>query len=198
MITRICTDKNKHYHFRKKKISSRGNMGSNPCLICKHLGKPCFGNCEFGQYFPANREEEFANACRHFGISNILRNMRVVQPHERQATAKSLLIESTIRRNDPVRGCLGVVLDLQSELETLNKLLKFYRDQACPSNLNTSTTSIIPAPSNPSVIASSTQIPTLAESVRHAFLFDPNDYFLNKILSFLIGKNMLNIIFSSI
>ncbi|XP_057425989.1 LOB domain-containing protein 25-like [Lotus japonicus] len=150
-------------------------MGSNPCLICKHLGKPCFGNCEFGQYFPVNREEEFSNACRHFGISNILRNMRVVQPHERQATAKSLLIESTIRRNDPVRGCLGVVLDLQSELETLNKLLKFYRDQACPSNLNTSTTSIIPAPSNPSVIASSTQIPTLAESPSRSFPGIPID-----------------------
>lgn len=158
-------------------INRRGNMSSHPCILCKRRRITCHGNCEFGQYFPANRYEEFDNACSHFGLSNILRNLQAVRPHERQATAESLLIEGTMWTNDPVRGGLGVVLDLESqisssliELDTLKKLLKFYRDQASSSNLKTSTTSPIPPQINTIVASSSTQIPNLAETVRHIFI----------------------------
>lgn len=93
-------------------MNRRRIKGSYPCILCKRQRKTCHGDCEFGQFFPSNRYGEFDNACSHFGLSNILHNLKAVQPHERLATAGSILIEGTIRRNDPVRGGLGVVLDL--------------------------------------------------------------------------------------
>ncbi|XP_061362838.1 LOB domain-containing protein 22-like [Gastrolobium bilobum] len=112
------------------------------CLLCRRQRRRCDGrNCEFGQYFPGHMPDEFENAYRLFGLNNLLNIMRSVEPHQRQAAADSILAEGTSWRNDPVHGSLGYELNLRSqiisslrELEAVNQLLAFFRDQATKAN----------------------------------------------------------------
>ncbi|KAK7313933.1 hypothetical protein VNO77_39140 [Canavalia gladiata] len=117
--------------------------GNYPCSLCRHQHRRHDGSCVFGQYFPINRYEDFENACSYFGFSNLVRIMSAVEPHERQATADSILREGTIWFNDVNHGALGYELKLSSliesaerQLETVNKLLEYCRDQANQANPN--------------------------------------------------------------
>jgi hypothetical protein len=110
----------------KLTIMNRGEAG-NPqaCASCRHQRKKCDETCELAPYFPAKRYPEFQNAHRVFGVSNIVKIMNaVVEPHQRQAAADSILMEANARRNDPVHGCLGIVRSLKSQIESYQKQLE--------------------------------------------------------------------------
>ncbi|KAJ1379146.1 Lateral organ boundary [Sesbania bispinosa] len=119
---------------------NRQNIGPpHACPLCRRQRRRsgCDGNCEFGRYFPANRVEEFENAFRLFGVNNMLRILRTVEPQQRQAAADSIMIEGTAWRNNPPHGILGHELELRSqirssfrELQSVNQLLSFFRNQA--------------------------------------------------------------------
>ncbi|KAJ1391837.1 Protein kinase domain [Sesbania bispinosa] len=103
----------------------------------------CDGNCEFGQFFPANRSGDFENALRLFGLNNMLRIMRVVEPEQRQAAADSILSEGTAWTNNPASGLHGYELHLRSqvesssrELQIVNQLLAICKGQVNQPNLN--------------------------------------------------------------
>lgn len=112
--------------------------GGNPqaCASCKHQRKKCDESCELAPYFPANRYWEFQSAHRLFGVSNIVKIMSaVVEPHQRQAAAESILMEGNAWRNDPVHGCLGIARTLksqidfyQNQLDIANQHLAFFRE----------------------------------------------------------------------
>lgn len=107
------------------------------CSSCKHQRKKCDETCELAPYFPANRYQEFQNAHRLFGVSNMLKIMNaVVEPHQRKAAAESILMEGNARRNDPVHGCLGIARILKSQikfyekqLDVVNQRLAFFRQR---------------------------------------------------------------------
>jgi hypothetical protein len=107
------------------------------CILCRKMSRRCPPDCEFGQYFPANRSEDFQKAIKLYGLSHILRIMRSVEPNERQAAADSILSQGNIWRSYPQRGLLRYELDLVNtidsslrELQIANQLLAFYKDHA--------------------------------------------------------------------
>lgn len=93
------------------------------CASCKHQRKKCDEACELAPYFPADRYTEFQNAHRLFGVSNILKILNSVDQQHRQAAAETILVEATVRKNDPVHGCLGITRALRSQIEFYKKQL---------------------------------------------------------------------------
>ncbi|XP_045792153.1 LOB domain-containing protein 9-like [Trifolium pratense] len=101
------------------------------------MSRRCPPDCEFGQYFPANRNEDFQKAIKLFGLSHILRIMRSVEPNERQAAADSILFEGSVWRFYPQSGLLRYELELVNtissslrELQIANQLLAFFKNHA--------------------------------------------------------------------
>ena len=109
---------------------------NHACASCKHQRKRCDSNCELAPYFPAKRYHEFQNAHKLFGVSNILKIITMIEPHQRQAAADSILIEGNAWKTYPEHGCLGVIKDLteqisfqEKQLSVVNHHLAFYKQE---------------------------------------------------------------------
>lgn len=69
-----------------------------------------------------------------FGVKNLQRMLRDVPPPRRDVCVQTIVYESNVRAADPVRGCCGVIQDLENqlmdtavELEVLRRRLESYR-----------------------------------------------------------------------
>ncbi|KAL6221968.1 hypothetical protein ACLB2K_005360 [Fragaria x ananassa] len=109
---------------------------NHACASCKHQRKKCDSNCELAPYFPASKYNEFQNAHKLFGVSNIVKIMSWIEPHQRQAAADSILIEGNAWKNDHVHGFYGVIKDLaaqvafqEKQLSVVNQHLAFHKQQ---------------------------------------------------------------------
>lgn len=85
--------------------------------MCWHQRRRRNEDCEFSQYFLANKSTEFQNACRCIGLANLMRLVRSVEVDQRQATTNSILVEATAWKNNPC-GCLGYKLNLNSQISS--------------------------------------------------------------------------------
>ncbi|KAG6505537.1 hypothetical protein ZIOFF_037893 [Zingiber officinale] len=119
---------------RPSSSSSGGGGGSGgasqACAVCKFQRRRCRPECLLAPFFPAKDAAKFQNAHRLFGVSNIQKIVRPLDPLQRAVAMETIIYESDMRAADPVSGCLGVVHQLQcqirhdfAELEfVLNKL----------------------------------------------------------------------------
>jgi len=64
-----------------------------------------------------------------FGVSNLLRLFKHVDPCKREDTVKSIAYEADTRAKDPVHGCLGVITVLQNQVAKLKEELHVAREQ---------------------------------------------------------------------
>ncbi|KAI4295323.1 hypothetical protein L6164_035380 [Bauhinia variegata] len=109
--------------------------GDGACALCRHQRRTCSANCGFREFFPAERFEEFQNAYKLFGVSNIIKMMESVEPEQRRDCADSILTEANIWNNSPAgHGCLAYVQNLVSQVRSIelerdnvNRLLAFFR-----------------------------------------------------------------------
>lgn len=99
--------------------------GHYACVLCRYQHKRHDASCQFGQYFPSNRASDFENACRLFGLANLLRLMRCAEPSQRQVMANSILTEASMFGNDPIHGALGQVLTLNNQIQSAERELDF-------------------------------------------------------------------------
>ncbi|XP_062088824.1 LOB domain-containing protein 4-like [Humulus lupulus] len=116
--------------------SDEDGEGFLPCACCKHQRKKCSPNCQMAPYFPATKYQEYLNAQKIFGTTNIVRIVNSVEPHNRVAAADTLMAEALARRNDPVRGCYGIIRHLklqvalhEAQLLHVNRQLAFFKAQ---------------------------------------------------------------------
>ncbi|CAL5032216.1 unnamed protein product [Urochloa decumbens] len=107
------------------------------CAACKHKRQKCAPGCVLAPYFPAGNPEKFRSVLRVFGVKNVLRTLREVPPPRWDACVRTVVHESRMRLADPVRGCVGLVEDLEAqlldtavELEVLRRRLEAYRQAA--------------------------------------------------------------------
>ncbi|XP_057444747.1 LOB domain-containing protein 27-like [Lotus japonicus] len=104
------------------------------CAACKYQRRRCAKDCALSPYFPADKPKMFSNAHRLFGVSNIIRILKQVEPDERDEAMKSIIYESDIRAKYPQQGCYGVILQYQAliykameELRYVQMLLAFIK-----------------------------------------------------------------------
>ncbi|KAF8377497.1 hypothetical protein HHK36_030878 [Tetracentron sinense] len=87
------------------------------CARCKWMRMKCTKECEFAPYFPGNDPKKFENVKRLFGASNVSKLLKNLDPRLREAAVKSMVYEANARVNDPVYGCVRLVVQLQQRIK---------------------------------------------------------------------------------
>ncbi|KAL5980684.1 hypothetical protein ACLOJK_028593, partial [Asimina triloba] len=107
---------------------------SQACAACKYQRRKCSAECPLAPYFPADQPKQFQNAHRLFGVSNILKILKQLQASQKLEAMKSIVYEANIRDRYPVHGCVGIICQLQlqiqhlqQELDAINSQLTLYR-----------------------------------------------------------------------
>ncbi|PON54811.1 Lateral organ boundaries domain containing protein [Trema orientale] len=90
---------------------------SQACAACKYQRRKCSKDCPLGPFFPADQPEKFQYAHRLFGVRNINNILKQVSPQYKQDAMTSIIFESAMRARFPVHGCLGIIKQLQTQLE---------------------------------------------------------------------------------
>ncbi|XP_068652723.1 LOB domain-containing protein 22-like [Aristolochia californica] len=118
--------------------SSRASNGSGTqaCAACKYQRRKCTPDCILAPYFPPENQRQFLNAHRLFGVSNILKIIRNLDPIQRSEAMRSIIFQADARARDPVGGCYAMIVDLwrqiqhqSAELDNVMRYLAVYRDQ---------------------------------------------------------------------
>ncbi|KAG0465416.1 hypothetical protein HPP92_019580 [Vanilla planifolia] len=99
------------------------------CAACKYQRRKCTTDCTLAPYFPAEQQRQFLNAHRLFGVSNILKILKSVEPHRRSEAMRSIIFQSNVRAHDPVGGCYRIILDLQHQVESVYSELQHVTGQ---------------------------------------------------------------------
>ncbi|MQM16581.1 hypothetical protein Taro_049535 [Colocasia esculenta] len=107
-----------------------GSVAAHACAACKHQRRKCGPGCPMARYFPASRPQEFRDAHRLFGLSNLTRVHNSLPPGDKRDVAmKTMIFEAGMWRADPVRGAYGVVRHLLQRIEAVQEELKAVRAQ---------------------------------------------------------------------
>ncbi|XP_050379228.1 LOB domain-containing protein 27-like [Argentina anserina] len=107
---------------------------SQACAACKYQRRKCTPECPLAPYFPPDQPKMFQNAHKLFGVCNILKILKSVQPCRQFMTMKTIIYQANIRDKFPVYGCWEVIWQLQyqimvaeQELQNVHKQLGMYR-----------------------------------------------------------------------
>lgn len=90
---------------------------SQACAACKYQRRRCSKECVLAPFFPAEKAKEFQNAHRLFGVRNIMNILKQVPPQQKEDAMTSIIFESDMRAQYPVRGCMGIISQLHVQLQ---------------------------------------------------------------------------------
>ncbi|KAG9450379.1 hypothetical protein H6P81_010344 [Aristolochia fimbriata] len=102
---------------------------SQACAACKYQRRKCSSDCALAKYFPADQPKLFQNAHKLFGVSNILKILKTVDPTQKGEAMKSIIAQANIRDKSPVHGCLGFIVHLQNQVQQAEQELEFVNTQ---------------------------------------------------------------------
>ncbi|KAK3133178.1 hypothetical protein QOZ80_6AG0533400 [Eleusine coracana subsp. coracana] len=121
--------------------TNNNNSGgqNQACAACKYQRRKCNPDCPLARYFPADQQRRFLNAHRLFGVSNIQKTLRRIDPEYGPEAMRALIYQSEARAADPVLGCVGVIQRLEhdfncatAELQALHQQLALFRHHQQP------------------------------------------------------------------
>lgn len=96
---------------------------SQACAACKYQRRRCSKDCVLAPFFPAEKAKEFQNAHRLFGVRNIMNILKQVPQQQKEDAMTSIVFESDMRAQYPVRGCMGIISQLHIQLQqTIDEL----------------------------------------------------------------------------
>ncbi|KAK7271973.1 hypothetical protein RJT34_28284 [Clitoria ternatea] len=117
--------------------TSRSSSSTQACAACKYQRRKCGPKCILAPYFPHDRQKQFLNAHRLFGVGKITNMIKDLNPHDRDTAVKTIIYQSDMRQKNPVGGCYQHIQELHSQIEyTRAQLhlvlqhLAFFRAQA--------------------------------------------------------------------
>ncbi|KAJ8440599.1 hypothetical protein Cgig2_028728 [Carnegiea gigantea] len=82
-----------------------------------HGAKKCAPDCVLAPYFPHDRTKQFLNAHKLFGVSNITKIIRNLNPPDKDIAMRTIMYQSDMRAKDPVGGCFRIIRDLHHQIE---------------------------------------------------------------------------------
>ncbi|MBA0582138.1 hypothetical protein Gorai_024289 [Gossypium raimondii] len=107
---------------------------TSACAACKYQRRKCIPECLLAPYFPADQTKVFQNAHKLFGVSNIVKILRSLDPSQHAEAMRSIKYQANVRDRFPVYGCLGVIRQLyyqiqmlEEEMHTVLTQLEMYR-----------------------------------------------------------------------
>lgn len=104
-------------------------VSSQACAACKYQRRKCAPNCSLAPYFPADRQKDFLNAQKLFGVSNIKKILKNVKQNEKEAATRSIIFQANMRAIHPVGGCCHVIKELESYIQFYKAELDFVLHQ---------------------------------------------------------------------
>ncbi|XP_012570417.1 uncharacterized protein [Cicer arietinum] len=120
---------NNNHNNNHNNNSRNGNGTTQACAACKYQRRKCGPTCILAPYFPHDRQQQFLNAHKLFGVGKITNMIKNVPPNLRGATMSTIMYQSDLRALDPVGGCYGQIQQLQSQIEFFNSELLFTLQQ---------------------------------------------------------------------
>ncbi|XP_027167857.1 LOB domain-containing protein 22 [Coffea eugenioides] len=99
------------------------------CAACKYQRRKCAPDCILAPYFPHDRQRQFLNAHKLFGVSNITKIIRILDQPEKDAAMRTIIFQSDVRASDPVGGCYRIIRQLQRQIEYTKLELDFVLHQ---------------------------------------------------------------------
>ncbi|XP_057504811.1 LOB domain-containing protein 22-like [Actinidia eriantha] len=87
------------------------------CAACKYQRRKCAPDCILAPYFPHDRQRQFLNAHKLFGVSNITKILKKLDPHKKDAAMRTIVFQSDVRASDPVGGCYRIIRELHRQIE---------------------------------------------------------------------------------
>ncbi|KAE8667459.1 LOB domain-containing protein 15 [Hibiscus syriacus] len=113
---------------RRRLLGPPGTLNTiTPCAACKLLRRKCAEECPFSPYFSPHEPHKFAAVHKVFGASNVSKMLMEVPESQRADAANSLVYEANLRLRDPVYGCMGAIVTLQQQMQTLQAELNAVR-----------------------------------------------------------------------
>ncbi|XP_047310553.1 protein LATERAL ORGAN BOUNDARIES [Impatiens glandulifera] len=103
--------------------------GNQACAACKYQRRKCAPDCILAPYFPHDRTRQFLNAHRLFGVSNITKIIKNLNPPDKDEAMRTIIFQSDVRASDPVGGCYQIIRDLQRQIEFLTMELELVLHQ---------------------------------------------------------------------
>ncbi|GAA0183201.1 hypothetical protein LIER_30661 [Lithospermum erythrorhizon] len=90
---------------------------SPACAVCKFRRRKCSKDCKLAPYFPANKERDFLNVHKLFGVNNLMRVLESVKAtKEKEIAMKTMIIEARLREEDPVEGCCRMINAIRRQI----------------------------------------------------------------------------------
>ncbi|CAI9114336.1 OLC1v1015044C1 [Oldenlandia corymbosa var. corymbosa] len=99
------------------------------CAACKYQRRKCAPDCILAPYFPHDRQRQFLNAHKLFGVSNITKIIRHLDQPEKDAAMRTIILQSDVRATDPVGGCYRIIRQLQRQIDYTKAELEFVLHQ---------------------------------------------------------------------
>lgn len=98
-------------------ISRTSNGITQACAACKYQRRKCAPDCILAPYFPHDRQRQFLNAHKLFGVSNITKIIKNLSAPEKDEAMRTIIFQSDVRASDPVGGCYRMIRELQRQIE---------------------------------------------------------------------------------
>ncbi|KAL9326451.1 hypothetical protein ACSQ67_007096 [Phaseolus vulgaris] len=86
------------------------------CAACKHQRRKCTSECLLAPYFPADQPKIFLNVHKLFGVSNIVKILKILEPNQKKIAMDSIIIQANYRDKYPVHGCWEEICRLQYQI----------------------------------------------------------------------------------
>ncbi|XP_071685611.1 LOB domain-containing protein 22-like [Rutidosis leptorrhynchoides] len=97
--------------------STRSNSTTQACAACRYQRRKCAPDCVLAPYFPHDRQRQFQNAHKLFGVSNITKIIKDLDPPQKDEAMRTIIYQSDVRAHDPVGGCYRIIRELQRHIE---------------------------------------------------------------------------------
>ncbi|KAF3339008.1 LOB domain-containing protein 27-like protein [Carex littledalei] len=111
---------------------------SSACAACKYQRRKCGPQCMLAPYFPPERQSDFQNAHKLFGVSNIVKKLRQLSAPDRQKAVNTMVYEANMRAENPSGGCYHiikyyeeVIRNMEVELNTIQGEINKFRVNQC-------------------------------------------------------------------
>lgn len=86
------------------------------CAACKYQRRKCTPECPLAPYFPADQPKIFLNVHKLFGVSNIGKILKILEPSQKKIAMDSIIIQANYRDKYPVHGCWEEICRLQYQI----------------------------------------------------------------------------------
>ncbi|KAI3684174.1 hypothetical protein L6452_33394 [Arctium lappa] len=97
--------------------TARSNSTTQACAACRYQRRKCAPDCILAPYFPHDRQRQFQNAHKLFGVSSITKIIRDLDPQQKDEAMRTIIYQSDVRAQDPVGGCYRIIRELQRQIE---------------------------------------------------------------------------------